>query len=348
MYRNCIFCSADLGSNECIEHFPVGRSLAFDAARGRLWAVCPGCARWNLSPLEERWEAIEEGERLFRDSRLRVQSENVGLARLRDGTRLVRVGTAVAGELAAWRYGRTLTARKRRYQVAAAATATGAAALAFGTTAGLGMGVLWLGTVFVRPLWHGYRDAEVLHTHRPAEGPAGIRQHLRRSHLRVARLRPGPGNGVELFVPQVEAEVPALGPGLLRTIGKHPLVVSGHAARTVLGRGMVAVNTHGARRTELDLALRVLERAGTADRYLEGAALRRQWLYGGNELDTNPAEPNRIAALALEMALHEETERRAMQGELSMLEDMWRDAEEIASIADRLPDGLPPSDPPRI
>ncbi|HEV3051208.1 MAG TPA: hypothetical protein VGX50_12920, partial [Longimicrobium sp.] len=59
MYRICIFCSADLGSNDSIERFPVGRSLAFDGEKGRLWAVCGKCARWNLAPLEERWEAIE-------------------------------------------------------------------------------------------------------------------------------------------------------------------------------------------------------------------------------------------------------------------------------------------------
>jgi hypothetical protein len=41
MYRNCIFCSAALGSNDAIERFPVGRSLAFDGEKGRLWAVCP-------------------------------------------------------------------------------------------------------------------------------------------------------------------------------------------------------------------------------------------------------------------------------------------------------------------
>jgi len=42
--------------------------------------------------------------------------------------------------------------------------------------------------------------------------------------------------------------------------------------------------------------------------------------------------------VALEMALHEETERRAMEGELKLLEAAWREAEEIASIADTLPD----------
>jgi hypothetical protein len=36
------------------------------------------------------------------------------------------------------------------------------------------------------------------------------------------------------------------------------------------------------------------------------------------------------------MALHEEAERRAMEGELAALEDAWKEAEEIAAIADNL------------
>jgi hypothetical protein len=40
--------------------------------------------------------------------------------------------------------------------------------------------------------------------------------------------------------------------------------------------------------------------------------------------------------LALEMALHEEQERRALQGELKTLEAAWRQAEEIAAISDNL------------
>jgi hypothetical protein len=53
------------------------------------------------------------------------------------------------------------------------------------------------------------------------------------------------------------------------------------------------------------------------------------------------AEPgDGIDRLALEMALHEESERRAMEGELGELQAMWREAEEIAEIADRLPDAL--------
>ena len=38
--------------------------------------------------------------------------------------------------------------------------------------------------------------------------------------------------------------------------------------------------------------------------------------------------------LALEMAVHEENERRALEGELALLEAAWRDAEVIAQISD--------------
>ncbi|MBK7832509.1 MAG: hypothetical protein IPJ56_09240 [Gemmatimonadetes bacterium] len=40
--------------------------------------------------------------------------------------------------------------------------------------------------------------------------------------------------------------------------------------------------------------------------------------------------------LAMEMALHEEAERRALEGELEELERAWADAEEVAAIADNL------------
>src|SRR5438067_692345 len=53
MYATCLFCNNPLGSNETFETFPVGRRLAFDANKGRLWVVCRHCERWNLSPLEE-------------------------------------------------------------------------------------------------------------------------------------------------------------------------------------------------------------------------------------------------------------------------------------------------------
>ena len=65
MYTSCLFCHTDLGANYFLPTFPVGRRLAFDPKKGRLWVICTRCGRWNLTPLEERWEAIDESERLY-------------------------------------------------------------------------------------------------------------------------------------------------------------------------------------------------------------------------------------------------------------------------------------------
>lgn len=121
MYRTCLSCKKSLGANGVLEDFPVGRRLAFDSAKGRLWAVCRKCRRWNLTPLEERWEAIEECERLFRTIQTRVSTENIGIARHPEGLELVRIGAPRRPEFAAWRYGDQLGERKRKSVISAAA-----------------------------------------------------------------------------------------------------------------------------------------------------------------------------------------------------------------------------------
>src|SRR5687768_14221775 len=111
MYKICLFCHVDLGRNDSIEGLSVGRRIAFDSEKGRLWVVCTECGRWNLTPFEERWEAIEDCERIFRNTRLRVATDNVGLAQPHWGFELVRIGAALRPEIAAWRYGTKLLTR---------------------------------------------------------------------------------------------------------------------------------------------------------------------------------------------------------------------------------------------
>ncbi len=62
---------------------------------------------------------------------------------------------------------------------------------------------------------------------------------------------------------------------------------------------------------------------------LDGRVLHRG---GMRALDDLP----RSTALALEMALHEDAERVALAGELLELEAAWKEAEELAAIADAL------------
>src|SRR6476620_1666843 len=117
MYSTCIFCNAPLGANEMLERFPVGRRIAYDQATGRLWVVCRKCERWNLSPLETRWEAIEDAERLFRATSLKVAGENIALAQTTEGLELVRIGAPPKTELMAWRYGDQFGRRRRRHLI---------------------------------------------------------------------------------------------------------------------------------------------------------------------------------------------------------------------------------------
>jgi hypothetical protein len=141
MYATCLFCNKPLGQNAAIERFPVGRRLAFDAIKGRLWVVCSSCERWNLSPLEERWEAIEDSERLYRSTRLRAATDQIGLARLRDGTELIRIGEPLRPEFAAWRYGDQFGRRRRRnLLIAGAGVGAVGALVAGGMAAGLSIG----------------------------------------------------------------------------------------------------------------------------------------------------------------------------------------------------------------
>lgn len=143
MYATCLFCNKALRHNEALETFPVGKRLAFDAAKGRLWVVCSHCERWNLSPLEERWEVIEAAEKLYRDTRRRVATDNIGLAKLANGTTLVRIGEPLRPEVAAWRYGDQFGRRRRRQLlVAGGGVAAIAALLSAGVATGLGIGLI--------------------------------------------------------------------------------------------------------------------------------------------------------------------------------------------------------------
>ena len=330
MYRSCIYCSSALGANEALEAFPVGRSVAFDAERGRLWAVCAACGRWNLAPIEERWEPVEEAERLFRDARLRTHSENIGLAKLPDGTRLIRVGGALKGELAAWRYGSTLEQRRKKYLVMSAAAGVGAAAV-LGGIAGAGMGGM---VAMFAGMWQEHQRKRVVHRIPGALSPDGKPRTIRRWHVEGAWLDEDAAGTVALYVPGTTLEKPKTDwVGDPRFDDTDVLALGGQDARRALERSMVRVNQKGGKRDQLRQAVELIA-ATSPEEYIRQTA-RAGFLLGKRK----GQESRRIApvsALALEMALHEEQERRALEGELSILEAAWRDAEEIAGIADQL------------
>jgi hypothetical protein len=322
LYSTCLFCHAPLGANEAIEHFPVGRRLAFDPAKGRLWVVCRTCERWNLSPLEERWEAIEECERRFQTTRMRVSTDNIGLAKLREGLELVRVGPALRPEFAAWRYGDQFGRRRMRTMLQAG-LGLGAlgAVVAGGIAAGAGIG--GFGWMVIRSA-HFIIDGNPRAVVGNVAGDDGQMIAVRRSHLKRTRWRIDERSGE-----------PTLAIGFKRGL----VTLRGEEARRQAGILIVHANRRGGTRRQVQQAVDRIQSAGSAEALLTASHhihAPPRWTKRGDSDNTPPFGLVPEYRLALEMALHEEQERRALLGELAALEQTWRDAEEIAKIADDL------------
>src|SRR5207302_8595700 len=112
MYRTCAFCNSKLDGDGGPSGLGVGRRLAFDEWKSRLWVICPKCSRWNLAPLDDRLERIEALARAAREGRVAAAPGQVALIRWH-GYDYVRVGKAPRLELAAGRYGQRLKPRQR-------------------------------------------------------------------------------------------------------------------------------------------------------------------------------------------------------------------------------------------
>ena len=338
MYATCLFCHSALGRNEVLERFPVGRRLAFDSKQGRLWVICGHCRRWNLTPVEERWEAIEECERRYRATRLRVSSENIGFAPLREGLELVRIGAPLRPELAAWRYGNTFRKRRRRALAAAGVTATATAFVA-----------PMLLPAVVPSLAGLYTGTVLTGVFAPMLIPPGmilmdVKDHLQWERV-VARVRGARGNLLTVrakhlhgsaFYTTDDSDETSL--RVLHDDGAERF--EGNAALATGGRLLARANWLGGASRLVDRAVRAIEDTGDASSFLLATGRRFARFHGKRLM----AEYRRLGALnlapverlALEMAVNEQRERRAMEGELAALAQAWREAEEIAAIADDL------------
>ena len=313
MYSTCIFCHSALEGNDTIEHFPVGRRLAFDPERGRLWVVCRRCRQWNLTPTEERWEAIEECERFYRDTRLRVSTDQIGLARLASGLELVRIGRPERPEFAAWRYGDQL-GRRRRTALIRVGIGLGAlgAIVAGGAVAGVGIGGFgWLIGQMGERIVKGSPERVVARLALPQVGEVTVKG----KHLSRLQLVTGVDAGWKLGVPH----------------HKQIVTLEGEPAVQALGTLLPQLNRFGGSRDRVSEAVSLIERESDPMRFFDVAA--RQAM--SREKAKISALPEAMR-LALEMAAHEDSERRALEGELALLEQAWKEAEEVAAIADNM------------
>lgn len=356
MYSTCLSCHAPLGANDVLEHFPIGRRVVFDQTRGRLWAVCSVCRQWNLAALDERWEAIEAAERLYHGTTLRASTDNIGLARMRDGTELVRIGEPPRPEFAAWRYGERF-ARRWRLRGPAAAITGGAAVVLKKVPIFLSVQMMQVAAIPFLSIAGIVAASRWVRTHRDVAHVRlrdGSQARLTQAHVERLRIEEDPAfeGGWRLRVKHSALEAPTRA----YRLSDPSAVFEGPRAREVAAQLLPRVNRIGGRRSTVAEAVELLERAGSADAVFRLASWQfrpgdkprsryKRWAAGGRETDVAP--PGTLSAappayrLAAEMAAHEEQERLLIQGELHALEDQWREAEEVAAIADQLT--LPPA-----
>ncbi len=342
MYSTCIHCQRSLGANESIEALPIGRRLAFDARRGRLWVVCRACERWNLTPFDARWEAIEQSERAFRNTQVRVSTDHIGLARLRDGTELVRIGEPQRPEFAAWRYGDQFGRRRLK------AIGIGVGAVIGIGVAGVGAAALGVGLAVVAPLIHVTNMAIIISNStkrgkRVALPDGGYMVPMGSANLIQSETEAGWGIDVGYVVRQDGIAEPPT--GLFSRFRSHGnnmelgrMQLYGADSLPLLRYYLPLVNRGGAGRAVIQDGVAMIESAGGPAHFGKWAAgMRREWAAKSSFGDTGdlgaiPAP----ARLAFEMAINEDAERQALEGELAALERAWADAEEVAAIADNL------------
>lgn len=372
VYSTCTFCYATLGANEVLESFPVSRRVAFDPKKGCLWAICRHCAGWNLAPLEERWEAVEECERRFRGTALRYSSGNVGLAWLHGDVELIRVGPALRPEVAAWRYGRILSLRRSLTRRTFESIATSVLRSIHTLIAARGSRQRDPRAALAQTLLavYGNRVIDLVHVpQKPVEPgsdlPVAV---VRFKHLTRAMLvRPEPGQPWALKIPHDHGVLTVEGDLGIRAAARLLSVINGTergggfshdliesavrkvdesaftesyfnrvlaiALRSHWGRDAESTGHQQSRRVDaLEVASSDVERLAFR---LTG---RTFWGQGGIGSEPSAAllDVPLVDRLALEMAAHEEAERRALAGELEEIAEAWREADEIATIADAL------------
>lgn len=322
MYTRCLVCATPFEANEQLEHAPHGRRLAFDPERGRLWAVCRTCRRWSLMPIEERWEALEELEKLTTDdARLLSQTDNIALLKA-GALEIVRVGRADRTEEAWWRYGRELATRRENWnKLGLAGTVAAGAVVAGGWAAGgISMIGVWLvmshGSETLRDgaRWLRFGSSAWRGEHRCTNCGYRFRSIPYRDRASLGLFPTDEVGRLELV-----ARCPRCGE--YRDAG---LRLSGDEADRTLRRVLAYHHFAGASEKRVFKASRLIQEAGSPQ------DLARIVIRDGKRL----GDLQRTGGIALEIAANEATEQRLLEAELAELEAHWRREEELASIID--------------
>ncbi len=307
MFSSCAFCNAAFDGDGGPSGLGVGRRIAFDEWKGRLWVVCPRCSRWNLTPFDDRLERIEAVARAASSGRIAASTDQVALIRW-ERYDLVRVGKPPRVELATWRYGERLRNRQReRLKVVVPLTVAAIGlGIAANVAAGGGFGVI---------VWNIHRAVDGVYlwmvgrrrislVESPICAHCGTLMELRARHVQHSRVVPDRHADMAVVVscPRCRQEGAQL---------------TGTEAIQVLRQGLTYLNIRRGGRRRAEDAAREVDQVGGPDQLVRDIARR--------ELTLRSLRAER--GLALEMAVDE-------RAEVAELERQWKEAEEIADIAD--------------
>ncbi|HET9066659.1 MAG TPA: hypothetical protein VFN22_12635 [Gemmatimonadales bacterium] len=302
--------------------------------------MCRHCAKWNLVPFDTRLESIDACERLFRDTRTRFSTDNIGLAKVGDGLELVRVGVALRPEFASWRYGAQYRRRRRKAMLAGGAGVAAVGGL-LAISSGAGMAVGSMGSLTYLALKKGWEYGVNRMASLTIEHPFTARPvRLGMKHLQHAIL-------------SWEDDVPAFELPLYSTQFPDKVRWTGNEYSQYGRKALGNLNLLTGKQDELAYATEALaEHRGDLGPWLKWRTQQAE-KFGAMKLKNGEREPrgwgtgytqpflrvNRLPAgerLAVEMWMNEDIERTWLEGELKLLEREWRDAERLAKIADDL------------
>jgi len=310
MYTTCAFCSGEFAGTGGDSGLGTGRRFAFDPWKSRAWVICHKCGRWNLTPYDTRVDTISALDRMASAGRVAATTEQVSLIRLGEYD-LVRVGKPPRIEYAHWRYGERLKARDRerlKVIVPASIVVVGGM-LAFNAVVGGAMGGM-VGNIpaMINGIYVGSVGRRQLGIELPVCARCGHPMNLRAKHIQNARLTHGTHADLALILTCPICKAPGA-------------QIEGENAEKALRTGLTYVGLKKGRNQKKkarDAAVAV-DRRGGPEEYLRQAA-RTEW-----EIKSLPG----VDLLAVEMAVDE-------QMELRELERQWREADELAQIADNL------------
>jgi hypothetical protein len=263
-----------------------------------------------------------------------MATDEIGLARLKEGLELVRIGEPQRPEMAAWRYGDQFGRRRREFvgKIVVGAAVVGGVFVAGPMLGMISIGGLTAGNL-ISSAYQLYRSRRIV-----TRVPTVFTDRVPVTIAQLANTLLTWRHEDDRWEIEIPRRSLSLSRRLFAEMGDpretHEMTrLRDVAAERALRLLLPHVNAGGGSRSDVSHAVDLIEHTPDVERLVRNFAMH----HGSGLRSRDPMRLSKLpvhARLALEMSVHEESERRALEGELHVLAAAWKEAEEIASIAD--------------